>query len=241
MDDISTILIQNWLNLAALAWFLICFRGYIFYVKRKSLTTPCLVSVMHMYRQEWMLRVMERENRIADTSAIANLERSVSFFASTTMLILAGLMTVLGSTDKAIDLVADIPFAIMATRQEWELKILLLIVLFIYAFFKFTWSLRQYGFASVMVNGAPLPDAQIPQQVRQVNADRIAKMTSKAANNFNTGLRTFYFSQAVLGWFINPVLFMGLATFIVYILYRREFKSSTLHILMMSSDPEKQP
>ncbi len=239
MDDISTILAQNWLNLIALVWFLICFRGYISYVKRKSFTTPCLVSVMHMYRQEWMLRVMDRENRIADTSAIANLERSVSFFASTTMLILAGLMTVLGSTDKAIDLVADIPFAVMATRQEWELKILLLIVLFIYAFFKFTWSLRQYGFASVMIGGAPAPEEQVSQQVKQVTADRIAKMTSKAANNFNTGLRTFYFSQAVLGWFINPILFMILATFIVYILYRREFNSSTLHILMMSSEPEK--
>ena len=239
MDDISTFLTHNWLNLAALAWFLVCFRGYIFYVKRKSLTTPCLVSVMHMYRQEWMRRVMERENRIADTSAIANLERSVSFFASTTMLILAGLMTVLGSTDKAIDLVADIPFVVMATRQEWELKILLLIVLFIYAFFKFTWSLRQYGFVSVMIGGAPLPEEHVSQQVRQVTADRIAKMASKAANNFNIGLRTYYFSKAVFCWFINPILFMGLATFIVYILYRREFKSSTLHILKMSSDPEK--
>jgi uncharacterized membrane protein len=155
------------------------------------------------------------------------------------MLILAGLMTVLGSTDKAIDLVADIPFAVLATRQEWELKILLLIVLFIYAFFKFTWSLRQYGFASVMIGGAPAPEEKASSQVKQATSDRIAKMTSKAANNFNTGLRTFYFSQAVLGWFINPILFMGLATFVVYILYRREFSSSTLQILMMSSEPER--
>lgn len=238
MDEILVLLNQNWLNLIALGWFLICFRGYMSYAKAKSYTTPCLASVLHMYRLEWMLRVMERDNRIADTSAIANLERSVSFFASTTMLILAGLMTVLGSTEKAIDLVADIPFAVHATRQEWEVKILLLIVLFVYAFFKFTWSLRQYGFASVMVGGAPSPVEAASSQVKQATAARAAKMTSMAANNFNVGLRTFYFSQAVLGWFINPVLFMALSTFIAIILYRREFSSSTLKTLMMSTEPD---
>lgn len=50
------------------------------------------------------------------------------------MLILAGLMTVLGSTDKAIDVIADIPFAVQATREEWEIKIVMMIVLFVYAF-----------------------------------------------------------------------------------------------------------
>ncbi len=238
MEDVSAFITQNWLNLLALSWFILCFKGYMYYAKRKSYTTPCLASVLHMYRYEWMQRMMDRENRISDTSAIANLERSVSFFASTTMLILAGLMTVLGSTEKAIDVVADIPFVVHATRQEWELKILLLIVLFVYAFFKFTWSLRQYGFVSVMVGGAPTPEEAISDQVKQANAARIAKMTSMAANNFNLGLRTFYFSQAVLGWFINPILFMVLTAFIAFILYRREFSSSTLKTLMMTTDTE---
>ena len=229
---------NNVMNLLALFWFFLCFRGYLYLAKQLSYTTPCLSSVLHMYRHEWMVKLHERENRIADTSAVANLERSVSFFASTTMLILAGLMTVLGSTEKAIDVIADIPFAVPATRQEWELKILMMIVLFVYAFFKFTWSLRQYGFVTVMIGGVPRPADGVSEQVRQANAARIAKMTSLAANNFNNGLRTYYFSQAVLGWFINPILFMGLSTLIVFVLYRREFRSSTLKTLMMSVEPD---
>lgn len=239
MDTAISFFSQNWLNVIALVWFLICFKGYMFYAHRKSFTTPCLASVMHMYRFEWMLRMIDRDNRISDTSAIANLERSVSFFASTTMLILAGLMTVLSSTEQAIDIVSDIPFATQATQQEWELKILLLIVLFIYAFFKFTWSLRQYGFVSVMVGSAVMPGEAANEQIKNASADRLARMTSMAANNFNIGLRTFYFSQAVLGWFINPILFMGLATLITWILYRREFSSDTLQILMMSGEEVK--
>ncbi|MGH1461775.1 MAG: DUF599 domain-containing protein [Neptuniibacter sp.] len=234
MDSLILFISANWLNLLALLWFFLCFKGYMEYAKKRSYETPCLVSLLHMYRKEWMLRMLTRDVRIADTTAIANLERGVSFFASTTMLILAGLMTVLGSTQQAIDIVADIPFSIPATRGEWELKILLMITLFTYAFFKFTWSLRQYGFVSIMIGGAPSPEEHISELQAEAHANRIAKMTSMAANNFNTGLRTYYFCLAVLGWFINPLLFMALTAGVVFILYRREFKSSTLKTLMMS-------
>jgi len=235
MSSLSQFVMDNWLNLLALVWFLICFKGYMYYARKRSYDTPCLASVLHMYRKEWMTRMLTRDVRIADTTAIANLERSVSFFASTTMLILAGLMTILGSTQQAIDVVADIPFTFHATRAEWELKILLLITLFVYAFFKFTWSLRQYGFVSIMIGGAPGPEEHISQQQADAHSNRIAKMTSMAANSFNLGLRTYYFCLAILGWFINPWIFMALTAGVVVILYRREFKSSTLKTLMMSA------
>lgn len=235
MEELLLLVQDNWLNTLALGWFLLCFRGYMYYSAYKSRTTPCLVSMLHLYRTEWMQRMLAREVRIADTTAIANLERSVAFFASTTILVLAGLMTVMSSAEKAINLVEDLPFVMVATRQEWELKLLLLVILFIYAFFKFTWSLRQYGFVSVMIGGAPLP-AENPSAAQQrAHAERIAKMASMAAHNFNLGLRTYYFSISVLGWFINPWLFMLLTFTVVVVLYRREFTSSTLQTLMMSS------
>ena len=233
MEQLSSFIITNWLNMLAFVWFLVCFKGYNAYSKKRASDTHCLASVMHSYRLEWLTRMLHREVRIADTTAIANLERSVSFFASSTMLILAGLMTVLGSTEKAIDVVGDIPFASHATKAEWELKLLVLIGLFIYAFFKFTWSLRQYGFTSVMMGGAPQPeDATEPELNAQ--AKRLAIMSSMAANNFNLGLRTYYFSLSVLAWFITPWLFMLLTTGVVIILYRREFNSSTLRQLVIS-------
>lgn len=234
MDLTISFITQNWMNVLALSWFALCFRGYMYYAKKKSYTTPCLASTLHMYRKQWMLEVLDRDARIADTSAIANLERSVSFFASTTMLILAGLMTILGASEKAIEVVSDIPFAVESHRQEWELKVLVLIVLFVYAFFKFTWSLRQYGFVSVMIGGAPAPEKHLSDQEKQEHATRMARMASEAANNFNLGLRTYYFSMAVLGWFINPILFMCLSAMVTFILYRREFRSTTLKTLTMS-------
>ena len=234
MQLVVNFIVANWLNIVALIWFLVCFNGYMIYSKRQSYSTACLASVMHLYRMEWMRRVCDRENRIADTAAVANLEKSVSFFASTTMLVLAGLVTVLGSTEEASQVIADLPFSVPATQQEWEIKLMVVITLFVYAFFKFTWSLRQYGFVSVMIGGAPNANENATDTEKEIFANRAAKMTSMAANNFNTGLRSYYFSLAMLAWFVNPYLFMAVSAGVVIVLYRREFKSSTLRSLMMS-------
>ena len=55
---------------------------------------------MHAYRRLWMRCMLERDNRMVDTQIIANLMRSASFFASTTMFIIAGLIAVLGAREQ---------------------------------------------------------------------------------------------------------------------------------------------
>lgn len=225
-------------NLIAVAWFLACFRGYFHYTALRSIDTPTLAYAMHRFRKQWIRKALRRENRIADTNIIANLERNVSFFASTTLFILAGLMTVLGSSSETvIMMLQDIPFSDKNTRGEWELKVLLLICLFVYAFFKFTWGLRQFGQVSVMLGGVPERHENAPDELIDRHIDSISTMASKAAGNFNNGLRTYYFSMAVLGWFVNYWVFMILSALIVAVLYRREFRSDTLAI-MMSNLPD---
>jgi len=234
MSEALLFIDENWKNLAAMLWFFICFRGYSIYAAQAAAASNhSLATLMHHYRVRWMETMITRDIRIADTTVISNLERGVAFFASTTLLILAGLVTVLGSAEKAIDIVSDIPFAIPATTAEWEMKLLLLVALFIFAFFKFTWSLRQYGFASVMLGSAPMPADEVDNEGRVAYSTRMANVMSLAATNFNTGLRTYYYSIAVLGWFINSWVFMVLTAGVVLILYRREFKSRTLDELTM--------
>jgi len=236
--DIESLLGKDIGNFLAVVFFLLCLRGYFRYTARRSHNTPTLAFAMHRHRKQWIRKALRRENRIADTNIIANLERNVSFFASTTLFILAGLMTVLGtSSDTVIMMLSDIPFSDQNSRGEWELKVLLLICLFVYAFFKFTWGLRQFGQVSVMLGGVPERSENAPDEVIDRHVETISKMASKAAGNFNNGLRTYYFSMAVLGWFVNFWVFMILSAGVVAVLYRREFRSDTLAI-MMSNLPE---
>lgn len=223
---------SNWFDLLALLLFVTVFRAYLTYTARRSLDTPCLAYAMHRFRKQWIRTALHRENRIADTNIVANLERNVSFFASTSLLVLAGLVTLLSSADTVMRVLADIPFSDASSRGEWELKVMVLVVMFIYAFFKFTWSLRQFGLVSVMIGGAPEIADNPPEDVTRRHVDSISQMASKAAGNFNTGLRTYYFSMAALAWFVNAWLFIVISLLVVFVLYRREFKSDTLAIMM---------
>ena len=141
-----------------IAWFVTCWAGYTYFAQRKSSEIPSLVVSMRIYRREWFKHVLGRDNRIADIAALNSLLTGATFFASTSLLILGGLAAMLGTTERVIDLAADLPFARHESGLVWLGKIILLIVVFVNAFFKFTWSIRQYNFCVVLIGAAPQTD-----------------------------------------------------------------------------------
>jgi len=185
-----------------------------------------VLSKMHVHRLNWMKLMVRRESRLADVNAVGNLMRSISFFASTTVLIIVGLVGLLGNQDKLNKVIDTIPFASETDALFWEIKIGVMAILFIFAFFKFTWSLRQYNYLNVMIIGAPIPSDGI-ENAEQF-AVKAAELATNAARHFGYGLRAYYFALAVLSWFINPYIFIAATFWTVCVLYRREFRSRTL-------------
>lgn len=219
-------------------WFVLLWIGYNQYALRKGARTPCLASVLHQYRVDWMRRMLGRENRIADANVIGNLERNASFFASSTLIILAGILTVLGSSENAIATLAELPFVQHVSRELYELKLIGMAIIFVYAFFTFSWCMRQYNFAAVLVGAAPMvSESDLAADLRQAYAERTARVLSLAANQFNQGLRAYYYGLATLAWLINPWLFILATTGVVLVLYRREFHSDALDVMVGALDP----
>jgi len=215
-----------------LVWLTLCWAGYTFFAQYKSRSAPSLVVSMRVYRREWFKHVLGRDNRIADIAALNSLLTGSTFFASTSLLILGGLCAMLGTTERVIDVAADLPFARKESALVWLFKIILLIAVFVSAFFKFTWSIRQYNFCIVLTGAAPITDK--PDE----HDDFVGAMTSLAslaAENFNHGLRAFYFALAALTWFMHPWLFGAASIVVVYVLYRREFHSKALYALTRPS------
>ncbi|MCP9338788.1 DUF599 domain-containing protein [Stutzerimonas xanthomarina] len=230
-------------HLIAVAWFVLCWAGYTRYASWRGRDTACLASVLHLYRQDWMRRMLLRDNRIADANVIGNLERNAGFFASSTLIILAGILTALGASERAVSLLADLPFAQPVSRGLSEIKLLALAVVFVYAFFTFSWCMRQYNFAAVLVASAPMAgERNVSDLERKSFAERAARVISMAANQFNFGLRAYYFGMATLSWFIHPWFFMVVTTGVMLVLYRREFHSDVLKVMVFTPTlPVEQP
>ena len=173
--------------------------------------------------------MVHRENRIVDSTILGNLLHGVAFFASTSILAIGGVLAMLGASDMAVQIIADLPFATATSRLAWELKTLLLVVTLIFAFFKFARAFRLYNYCSVLIGATPSA-ADDPAEAEAM-ADRAAAMNILAADHFIRGIRAYFFALAILSWFVHPVLFLVATTWIVLVIYRREFRSHSLYVI----------
>jgi uncharacterized membrane protein len=224
------------LDWVAVALFFVGWVAYATFARHRADAQPSLLATTNRWRRRWMLQATRRENRIVDSAVAQSLSQSPSFFASTSILIIGGLLAVLGTTEKASELVHEIPFATRTTVLVFDLKVVLLAAIFVYAFFRFTWSLRQYSFGAIMVAAAPASERFACDAEREVFADHAGRVMGLAAETFNDGLRAYYLSFAVVAWFFSAWAFIAGTTAVLWVLYRREFHSEVLGALREGLD-----
>lgn len=221
-----------WQDWAALALFVLGWVAYAAFASWRAKVQRTLLSSTNHYRKLWMYQVTFRDQRIVDAAITQNLAASPSFWASTTILVLGGLLAVLGTSEKATELVKDLPFAARTSMLVFDLKVMVLLAVFVYAFFRFTWSMRVYSFGAIMVGSAPNVEAfDAGLADRAEFADRAGKLMGMAAESFADGLRAYYMSFAVIGWLVSPVVFALLTLTVLWVLYRREFRSDVSVVL----------
>jgi len=227
------------LDAVALVWFFACWIGYGRFAERRARSAPSLIVALRAFRVRWIERICAREQHQADATLLSNLLRGALFFASTTIFILAGLVALLGTAQRVTEVVSQLPFTAPFSLWVWEIKVLILIYLFVYAFFKFTWSAWQYNALSIVVGAAPGPAAK-PEAVAAYTK-AASRMAGLAGGSFNDAIRTYYFSMAVVTWFLHPVLLIGATAWVTYVVYRREFASPALAALQGGLGPAGPP
>lgn len=229
MELLALLPLADWL---ALGCFFALWVGYAWFAKHGGQRKASLLSTTNRYRGYWMEQTTARDPRMLDGLIVQSLSHTPSFFSSTSILIIGALFAVLGTTEKAAELVSEIPFAQATPLIVFEFKVLVMVGIFVYAFFRFSWCLRQYTFVSLAIGGMPPPeDFDSGRHDRQRFAERAAALVGSAAETFNDGLRAYYFSFAAIAWFFSPLAMVLGTMLVVLILYRREFHSEVLEIL----------
>ena len=179
---------------------------------------------MNGYRQEWMGRLIARDMRMVDAQVTAALQNGTAFFASTSLIAVGGTLTLLRATEQILPVMALLPYSAKPTPEAWELKMLGLTVIFVYAFFKFAWSYRLFNYFAIMVGAAPPPEEKDTPAAKAF-AHRAGSLCADAGRHFNRGQRAFFFALGYLGWFIGPVPFAVTTAGILVVMWRRQFAS----------------
>ena len=217
---------MGWQDISALVFFIACWIGYAQFADHQTHGARSLLAVTNLYRTQWMVEMIKRDNRSTDAIMIGNLQRSITFFANTTIFIVLGLISMLGYHERFANVISSIPFAHVDTVFTWEIKIFFLILIFVYSFFKYTWSLRQYNYAGIFVSSVP-PFNECREDAMQIAA-KGGFLVGNAAKHFNNGLRAYYFGLAALSWFVHAYFFMAATAWVVFVTQRREYHSATL-------------
>lgn len=201
-------------------------------VRRMSLTLA-----MNRQRELWMRTMARRELRMIDTSIMVGLQQGTAFFASSSLFAIGGCFALLNGSNQVLTVVADLPFGAEPVRQAFEAKVLGLIAILAYAFFKFGWSYRLFNYCSILVGAVPMhrEGTEDPDNYERA-IRRAVRMNVLAGKHFNAGLRGIFFSIGYLGWFISPLAFALTTCLLFAVLLRRQFFSAARSAVLADLD-----
>ena len=215
--------------LTVLAWI-----GVGWIIENPPASHPSVTKLVTEYRRDWMIVFMQRDPRIFDAQILNGLRQGTSFFGSTSILAIGGLLALIGnpsplqSVNEALELGP-------ASALLWQTKLSFVGVFLVVAFLKFVWANRLFGYCSIIM-------ASVPNDPAAPHARSRAKMAGeiniRAAMNFNRGLRAMYFALAGLAWLVHPgaLALAGLMT--AGILLSRDFRSLSRELMQERSDEE---
>lgn len=214
------------MDVIAISWFAAGWILYAYLLDHSQIAEKSLSAAMDKQRILWMRTMLQRELRIVDTSIMAGLQQGTAFFASTSIFAIGGTFALLNGAEEVLAIFSHLPYAIEMTRAEWETKVLGMLLVYAYAFFKFGWAYRLFNYASMLVGAVPTRE-HAETDYAKIAVESAAQMTILAGIHFNRGLRAFFFAMGFLGWFLGPEVFIVATTLVLLVLLRRQFFSAS--------------
>ncbi len=211
-------------DLIAVAWFLFAWFGFNLLIDISPLRHKTLSHAMDNYRRAWMISMTRRPVRIMDTAITSGLQQGTAFFASTSLIAIGGGFALLNSTDVILQVATDLSLPVESSRALWEIKVLGLMLIFAYGFFKFGWAYRLFNYSSIVLGSVPEAGSPETEAIRKL-AGTAAELNVLAGRHFNSGQRAFFFSIGFMGWFGGPIAFAVMTLAVLVVLLRRQFAS----------------
>jgi uncharacterized membrane protein len=209
----------DWLALVAFFVAIIAYSRYADHAGHRLLNAR-----MREIRARWMRRYLERDDRVLDSILTGHSINSITLFCSATLLIVVALLGVLTNAGTAYSIVITSRFVIQTTLDLFEVKLIGLVCVFVYGFYRFTWALLQYNYFLALVGSAPLKDHLTPAVIDQMG-NQMSVVLNSAVTSFHSGFRTYYYALAWVGWFFHPLVFVAATAFATFVLVYRQIAS----------------
>lgn len=215
------------LDWIALALFFIAWLGYgpiLSVIARRS---GSLNDDMLVVRDNWMTAMTHREMRLIDSQLMGHSINSASFFASTNLLLIAAVASVLFGGENALRGFAAVGAEAVPVKIL-EAKLALVLICLARGFLDFIWSLRQMNYALALIGAAP----EIHSETDKVAyGHAVARVLNPALGGFSQGVRGYYFALAAAAWLFGPLwLALGVISAFSLLVWRQAGSPAALAV-----------
>lgn len=192
---------MTWIDWLGLGLFFLCWLGYDPLLKLIARQSGSLNTDMLTVRHAWMTAMTHRELRLLDSQLLGHSINSGSFFASSNLLLIAGVAGILFGGDQALRGFAAVGAEAVPIRLL-EAKLGLILLCLARGLLDFIWSIRQMNYALALIGAAP----EIHSEADKVAfGAATAEVLNPALAAFSQGVRGYYFALAAAAWLFGPV------------------------------------
>ena len=199
---------------------LVAYLAYNIIVPMVEQKRPSLSVIMNMQRRRWVANASRRESPF-DAILSGNIMGSVSLLASTSVLLVLAVFAMFGQLSTLMAALDSLSLQRTYSLLDVQLHLVVMLAMFVQAFFAFTLSLRQFNHFCIMLGALDHDRVTSDEEI-----EAIARMNALGAKNFNSGIRAYYFSVWTVAWLVSEWLAVAACIITVLILAHREFFSS---------------
>ena len=180
---------------------------------RRIRTQPEMTTMgrHRLLRSAWAKLPKSAERELVVVQSMRNLIMSASFLASAAVLLAAGFLGAVSTTDKLSTFAQSLNLIGVESLSFWLLKALLLAVTFLVVFFAFTLAIRSFNH-TWMTNACA--------QDTDVGEEAVAGEIESGALAYAIGMRGLYVSIPLLLWLFGPIWLLVGTLLLVMVLRR---------------------
>lgn len=194
-------------------------------IKVRNNPTYTIHGVNALARSLWVEHIMRNASKdVMAVQTLRNWIMGASLMASTAALLIVGTLTLSGQAENISQSWHVLSIKKSIANELWILKVMLLLLDFIVAFFAFTMSVRLANHVVFMVN---VPDHGAHHNL---SPKAVARRMQRAGNMFAIGMRAFFFAVPLVFWLFGPYFLLASSIGLVITLYHLD-----------RSEPEEAP
>jgi len=156
---------------------------------------------------------------ITAVQSLRNIHMAASFLASSSIVFIGSILYLIINIEQTSGIVTG-RGTIALPDYMLFLKLLTLMVMFLLSLLNFTLCIRLLNYLAILIGASP---ETIEETMKTSAVNYITKMFSTAGIHYTFGIRGFYFTIPLIGWFLGSWLFILLTVMVLLLCLKLDY------------------